>query len=154
MNPVLPNQNSIQSSTSAVRSDQDKHNATAITCCISAAGHKLKLYQLSQGKTNRSLKKFKKYKSVILELSGTSQSLAWFKVNHLIRYINTVIKPYTYKRKSLLIMDQATWHKDEQIEQPCNKNKIDLMYVPERCTEVCIIYFDKNNKVVCLHMFD
>ncbi len=106
-------------------------------CCVSAAGHKLKLYQLSQGKTNRSLNKFKKYQNVILELSGTSQSLAWFKVNHLITYIKSVIIPYTNKHKSLLIIDNATWHRDDEIHKLCRRHQIELMYVPDRCTGSC-----------------
>ena len=87
----------IKTSESRIRLDISKHNATAMMCCITASGHKLQSYQLCQGKTTRSLNKFKKYKYVTLELSGTSQSLAWFNKTHLIKYINDTIKPYTKK---------------------------------------------------------
>ena len=69
--------------------------------CISAARHKLNLYHLSQGKTSRSINKFKKYKNVILELSGTRQSLALAQDRISgIRYIEDAIIPYTENNKS------------------------------------------------------
>ena len=82
-------------------------------CCISASGKKLQLYQLCQGKTARSLNKFKKYKCVTLELSGARQSLAWFNKTHLIKYINDTSIPHTHKQPSLL----STYHRGNEIKQ-------------------------------------
>ena len=97
----------IKSSDSKIRLDINKHNVTAMMCCVTASGKKL---QLSQVKTDRLLNKFKKYKSVTFELSGIRrQSSAWFNKTHLIKYINDTLLPYTQKQPSLLIIDTVTY---------------------------------------------
>ena len=83
------------------------------------------------------MNKFKKYKCVTLEVSGTRQSLSWFNKTHLIKYINDTIIPYTQNRSSLLIIDNATYHRDNEIKQLCTNNHIELMYIPDRCTDSC-----------------
>ena len=73
----------------------------------------------------------------MLGLSGTSQSLAGFNKTHLIKYIKDTIIPYTQNQPSLLIIDCATYHRDNENKQLCSNNHIELLYIPDRCTDSC-----------------
>ena len=55
----------------------------------------------------------------------------------LIIYITDVIILYTPKQPSLLIINKATYHRDCEIKQLCSNNNVELMYIPDRCTESC-----------------
>ena len=70
-------------------------------------------------------------------MSGTRQSLAWFNKTHLIKYINDTIILYTQNQPSLLIIENAAYHRDNEIKQLCSNNHIELMYIPDRCTDSC-----------------
>ena len=53
-------------------------------------------------------------------------------------YIRDVIIPYTQKQPSLLIIDYATYHRDNEIKQLCSNNNIGLMIIWDRCTDSCL----------------
>ena len=36
-----------------------------------------------------------------------------------------------------MIIDNATYHRDNEIKQLCSDNHIELMYIPDRCTDSC-----------------
>ena len=74
---------------------------------------------------------------MILELSGTNQSICWLRTKHMLTYINDVIIPYTQNQPCLLILDTSTWHHDQSIIYLCGSNHIELLYVLDRCTGSC-----------------
>jgi hypothetical protein len=103
-----------------------KKNVT-IMPTVTAAGGKLPLAWINQGKTDLGIQRKKLPKNIFSYFSNSG----WVNGGIMLRYLKEVVLPYTKKRPAALLLDNYEAHWEENVTDFCSKNKIRLIEVPE-----------------------
>lgn len=119
-----------------ISADKLSMRASAIFT-VTMDGQKLRPYLVFKGRRSPRSRISREFASLPSSISYSVQSKAWIDTEEMLRYIETILIPFTQtqpEHRCLLLLDSFSVHLCERVQTKMRDLNIDLLYVPKGMT--------------------
>ena len=114
----------------------DVKSSVTVIATVSRSGEKLPLMLVAKGKDKRSLNKYGELVQNGTVWASLSES-GWTRESVMIDYLERLRKHVGHDQPIVLLLDVYAAHRTKAVREKAEKLKINLMYIPPGCTDLC-----------------
>ncbi|MEL7342722.1 MAG: transposase, partial [Bacteroidota bacterium] len=119
-----------------IRSTRSEKKRVTCVLAVSRSGTILKPFVIFKGKSIERFRNFNPSRRVLEKIVLSSSDKAWMNSSTMKSWITKCLLPHTQRKPAVLLMDNFSAHKAEDVLNLLEENHVHVVWVPAHCTSV------------------